>query len=88
MQAGREGAGAFVSVLDSGGGIPEPDLPRVFEVGFRGDPARTPDGGGGGFGLAIARGFVEAHQGDITVRNENGGCRFTVHLPAARRGGS
>ena len=40
VQAGREGAGAFVSVLDSGGGIPEPDLPRVFEVGFRSDPAR------------------------------------------------
>ncbi len=86
VEAGRDGAGAFVSVLDCGGGIPEPDLPRVFEVGFRGDPART--SGGGGFGLAIARGFVEAHRGDITVQNEDGGCRFTVHLPATRPDGS
>jgi signal transduction histidine kinase len=42
------------------------------------------DDAGAGLGLAIARGFVEADRGDITVRNENDGCRFTVHLP--RRG--
>lgn len=85
VEAGRDDAGAYVSVIDTGGGIPERDLPRIFEVAFRGDAARTPGDAGAGLGLAIARGFVEAHRGDITVRNENGGCRFTVHLPLSGR---
>jgi signal transduction histidine kinase len=84
VEAGSDDARAYVSVVDTGGGIPDRDLPRVFEIAFRGDAARTP-GDGAGLGLAIARGFVEAHRGDITVRNENGGCRFTVHLPLAGR---
>jgi signal transduction histidine kinase len=52
----------------------------VFEPYHR---LRRPDAGGegSGLGLAIARGFVEAHQGDIDVRNEAGGCRFTVRIP-------
>jgi signal transduction histidine kinase len=86
VEAGSDDAGAYVSVIDTGGGIPERDLPRIFEVAFRGDAARTPGDAGAGLGLAIARGFVEAHRGDITVRNEDGGCRFTVHLPLPRRG--
>jgi signal transduction histidine kinase len=85
VEAGSDDAGAYVSVIDTGGGIPERDLSRVFEVAFRGDAARTPGGAGAGLGLAIARGFVEAHRGDITVRNENGGCRFTVRLPMPGR---
>jgi signal transduction histidine kinase len=52
----------------------------VFDVAFRGDTARTP-GGGAGLGLAIARGLVEAHRGEVHVRNENGGACFTVRLP-------
>jgi len=83
--AGRDDGGAYVSVSDTGGGIPESDLARVFDVAFCGDAARTPGDAGAGLGLAIARGFVEAHRGDITVRNENGGCRFTVHLPLPPR---
>jgi signal transduction histidine kinase len=86
VEAGSDDAGAFVSVVDTGGGIPERDLPRVFEVAFRGDAARTPGAAGAGLGLAIARGFVEAHRGDITVRNEDGGCRFTVRLPLPGHG--
>jgi signal transduction histidine kinase len=80
VEAGESGGRAFVSVLDTGGGIPEDDLSRVFDVAFRGDPARTADGGAG-LGLAIARSLVDAQNGEITVRNENGGARFTVHLP-------
>src|SRR5262249_12822592 len=83
--AGRDDGGAYVSVSDTGGGIPESDLARVFDVAFCGDAARTPGDAGAGLGLAIARGFVEAHRRDITVRNENGGCRFTVHLPLPPR---
>ncbi|MGH9027200.1 MAG: sensor histidine kinase, partial [Acidimicrobiia bacterium] len=80
VEAGRAEDRAYVSVVDYGGGIPEADLGRIFDVAFRGDPARTP-GEGAGLGLAIARGLVEAQHGDISVRNENGGCRFTVRLP-------
>lgn len=74
---------AEVSVLDQCGGIPDHDIDRVFDLAYRGDTARTPGhGGGAGLGLAIARGFVEAHQGAIDVRNEAGGCRFTIRIPA------
>jgi signal transduction histidine kinase len=86
VEAGQDGARAYVSVVDTCGGLPERDLVRVFEVAFRGDAARTPGDAGAGLGLAIARGFVEAHSGDITVRNENGGCRFTVELPLPNPG--
>ncbi|HEY8545493.1 MAG TPA: HAMP domain-containing sensor histidine kinase, partial [Acidimicrobiales bacterium] len=44
----------------------------------------APTSGGAGLGLAIARGLVTAHQGDISVRNEDGGCRFSVRLPLHR----
>ncbi|MFI7387329.1 sensor histidine kinase [Streptomyces sp. NPDC049813] len=71
-----------VSVTDGCGGIPEEDLPRVFDTGWRGSHARTPPAGAG-LGLAIVRGIVEAHRGRATVRNIPGGCRFEVTLPAA-----
>ncbi len=74
---------AMVSVRDGCGGIPAPDLPRVFELAYRGDTARTPGDGGAGLGLAVARGLVEAHHGEISVQNEGQGCRFTIRLPLA-----
>ena len=71
-------------VADECGGIPPGDLPRVFDVAFRGESARTPDpSGGAGLGLSIARGIVEAHSGQISVRNTGPGCQFTDQ-PAAR----
>jgi signal transduction histidine kinase len=72
---------ATLSVVDECGGIPASDLDRVFDVAFRGDIARNRDQRGGGLGLAIARGLVEAHNGSIEVVNLDGGCRFTVRLP-------
>jgi signal transduction histidine kinase len=84
VRVGQTGQHAEVSVVDGCGGIPAHDLDRVFDLAYRGDAARTPSAGGGaGLGLAIARGFVEAHRGDIKVRNEADGCRFTVRLPLA-----
>ena len=84
IQAGQ----ACVSVADECGGIPPADLPRVFDVAFRGESARTPDpqGGGAGLGLSIARGIVDAHSGQIGVRNTGPGCQFTIRLPLARNG--
>jgi signal transduction histidine kinase len=76
---------ATVSVADECGGIPPEDLPRVFDVAFRGESARTPDpAGGAGLGLSIARGIVEAHSGQIGVRNTGPGCQFVIKLPLAR----
>jgi signal transduction histidine kinase len=72
---------AFVSVHDTGGGVAEHDLPRIFDVAFQSDSART--SGGGGLGLAIAKRFVEAHDGELLARNEGGGARFTLRLPCA-----
>ena len=80
----RAGDVAQVVVTDECGGIPEADLDHVFDVAFRGGSARTPtDGAGAGLGLAIARGIVHAHRGDIRVTNAGSGCRFVVTLPMA-----
>nr|WP_239133123.1 HAMP domain-containing sensor histidine kinase [Actinoplanes durhamensis] len=83
IDAGRGRDGVWLTVSDTCGGIPEGDLDRVFDIAFRGERARTPGtGGGGGLGLAIVRGLVEAHGGHVGVRNTGGGCRFEVLLPA------
>jgi signal transduction histidine kinase len=78
------GALAEVVVRDECGGIPADHLDRVFDVGFRGEAARTPhahEHTGAGLGLAITRGIVEAHDGTVDVENLPGGCRFRVRLP-------
>ena len=92
VTGGRDERGGWFAVTDGCGGIPEADLPRVFDVAFRGEAARTPAGtvthdgaraaGGGGLGLAIVRGLVEAHRGKVAVSNVPGGCRFEVRLPS------
>ena len=81
VTGGRDGAEGWLAVTDSCGGIPDADLPRVFDVAYRGEAARTP-GSGGGLGLAIVRGLVDAHGGAVGVSNVDGGCRFLVRLPA------
>ena len=82
--ADRESGMATVSVSDSCGGIPAEHLPRVFDVGFRGETARTPaTGEGAGLGLSIARGIIQAHRGQIGVRNAGNGCQFVIRLPLA-----
>jgi signal transduction histidine kinase len=87
VQIGIEGGDALLSVDDSCGGIPEDEISRVFDVAFRGTHARTPERSGttsgGGLGLAIAKGLVEAHSGRIGVHNRGPGCRFEVRLPLA-----
>ncbi|MDT3395376.1 HAMP domain-containing sensor histidine kinase [Streptomyces sp. B1866] len=91
VAAERRADTVVLSVTDGCGGIPEDDLPRVFDTGWRGTRARTPPAGAGqglaagaGLGLAIVRGIVEAHAGRTDVANVAGGCRFQVTLPAAR----
>ena len=76
--------GAEIAVEDECGGIPDDVLPRVFDVGYRGNKARplSADDGGAGLGLAITRGILEAHNGTTTVDNTRAGCRFRLLLPA------
>ncbi|MFJ3880251.1 sensor histidine kinase [Streptomyces sp. NPDC090077] len=81
IAAERRANAVVLSVTDACGGIPEEDLPRVFDTGWRGSRARTPPSGAG-LGLAIVRGIVEAHAGHADVRNVPGGCRFELTLPA------
>jgi signal transduction histidine kinase len=87
VDAGTADGVAYLAVQDECGGIASNDIDRVFEPAFRGERARTPrgEGGGAGLGLAIARGFVEAHRGNISVTNEGAGCRFVVRLPLPGR---
>ncbi|HSE70697.1 MAG TPA: HAMP domain-containing sensor histidine kinase [Nocardioidaceae bacterium] len=80
---GRTDSGAVeLVVADECGGIPDPELDRVFDVGWRGSHSRTPNSStGAGLGLAIVRGLVEAHLGTVAVANAGEGCRFVVRLP-------
>jgi signal transduction histidine kinase len=71
-----------VSVLDSGPGIPEAHIDRVFEPFYRVDEARSRDSGGHGLGLAIAASAVRRHGGRITASNRSeGGLEVRVVLP-------
>lgn len=89
LSVARDGDAVLLVVQDGCGGIPEDELPFVFDTAFRGGHARSPHeelavtGPGAGLGLAIARGLVEAHGGTIAVANRSPGCRFEVRLPAA-----
>ena len=79
-------AGVVLSVSDTGLGIPQRELPRIFERFYRVDRARSRETGGTGLGLAIVRHVVENHGGAIDVRSELGrGSTFEVRLPTSRR---
>ncbi|HEX8960051.1 MAG TPA: ATP-binding protein [Geobacteraceae bacterium] len=73
---------ARVSVIDTGVGIPEEDLPFIFDRFYRVDKARNRASGGSGLGLSLAKSFVVAHGGKIDAASTFGeGSEFTVHLP-------
>jgi signal transduction histidine kinase len=83
VAAAAEAGGVLLTVADGCGGIPETDLASVFDLAWRGTKARTPAAdGGAGLGLAIVRGIVDAHHGQVSVVNTGVGCRFEVRLPA------
>lgn len=94
-ERGTDGAApdtVVITVEDECGGIPEADLGRVFEAGWRSSGARTPErgdspGSGAGLGLSIVRGVAEAHGGTADAVNLPGGtgCRFTLRLPTPDR---
>jgi signal transduction histidine kinase len=80
----QDGAWIVVSVSDTGRGIEEQQLPRVWERFYRAEAsrARDADGDGAGLGLAIVRGFVEAHGGRVEAESRPRlGSTFTIRLP-------
>lgn len=80
---------AYIRISDTGAGIPEEDLPYIFERFYKADKARTRTRSGTGLGLAIARQIVTEHNGDILVESHVGeGTTFTVVLPIAGSGKS
>ncbi|MCB9140405.1 MAG: HAMP domain-containing protein [Caldilineaceae bacterium] len=83
LAAGRQASRIFITVQDNGEGIPEADLPYIFDRFWRGDRSRTrQEGSGSGLGLAIARQIIVQHGGTIHVASQAGeGTRFTVTLP-------
>ncbi len=82
VHARRTAFGVEVSVSDSGEGIRAEDLPHIFESFYRGEKSRSRATGGAGLGLAISRGIVQAHGGEIQVHSEAGrGSQFTFSLP-------
>jgi len=73
---------ALIEISDNGPGIPEEDLPHIFERFYRPDSSRYRETGGAGLGLAIARESVRSLGGRISARNNNGkGCIFRIELP-------
>jgi signal transduction histidine kinase len=89
LRAEPDGKVVRVEVADTGEGIAPTDLPRVFERSFKGEKSRTRaeedtpgSAAGAGLGLAIARGLIEAHGGEINVESHLGRgsrFRFTLH---------
>jgi len=75
-------AGALLRVADECGGLDEPTRARMFEPWWRGDEARTAGRGeAAGLGLAVVRGLVEAHGGQVHAADAPGGCVIEVRLP-------
>jgi signal transduction histidine kinase len=78
-----------LSVEDSGIGIPEEDMPRIFEEFYRAPNARAHAAGGTGLGLAIVKAVAEQHGGSVTINSAPGkGTCVEVELPATRRFGA
>jgi two-component system phosphate regulon sensor histidine kinase PhoR len=83
VTAARRGSDILIEVKDTGIGIPEADLPRIFERFYRVDKSRSRAMGGTGLGLAIVKHVVQAHGGAVEVASEVGkGSTFRIVLPA------
>ena len=97
VEVGRDGDDAMISVTDGCGGIADEDLAHLFETGWQKNPSRNrsamdaggteaagADYRGAGIGLSMVAGIVRAHDGTVSVKNVDGGCRFSLHLPAQK----
>ena len=84
LAVGQKGQTVYVRISDNGIGIPEKDLPRLFERFYRVDKARSRESGGTGLGLSIAKEILKEHKGDIRIDSVCGeGTDVLITLPAA-----
>jgi two-component system OmpR family sensor kinase len=84
LRAFEDGSKVVVEVADTGPGIPEKEVPLVWEELYRGENARGVPGSG--IGLALVRAIAERHHGAVSLRSRVGqGTVFTIHLPAQQR---
>lgn len=82
ITAGKKDETVWVSVKDNGIGIPDEDVPKVFDRFYRVDKARSRDSGGTGLGLSIANEIVARHSGKIEISSQSGkGTTITMTLP-------
>lgn len=82
VSAKASGKGVEIKVSDTGMGIPEEDIPHIFERFYRVEKSRTSETGGTGLGLAIAKEIVESHSGNISMTSKLGrGSTVTIWLP-------
>jgi signal transduction histidine kinase len=81
LKVEKKGTNLHITIADNGKGIPETDLPHIFDRFYRVDKSRTRALGGSGLGLAIVKELVHAHGGTITVKSrENVGTEFEIIL--------
>ena len=84
VHVGKSGKNVYVRVSDNGIGIPEKDLPRLFDRFYRVDKARSRESGGTGLGLSIAQEILKQHKGTIRIDSVYGeGTDVRITLPAA-----
>ena len=84
VTAGASPDTAWMEVRDDGIGIPEKDLPRLFDRFYRVDKARSRESGGTGLGLSIAQEILNQHKGRIEISSEYGkGTSVLITMPAA-----
>ncbi|XID93788.1 sensor histidine kinase [Paenibacillaceae bacterium WGS1546] len=81
VEGSEESGHVLIQVHDTGTGIPQEDLPYVFERFYRADKSRNRRTGGSGLGLTIVKELVAAHGGDIFAESRRQGTTFTIHLP-------
>lgn len=89
VTAEERGAAADIAFTDNGAGVPPEQLPRLFDVFYRGDAARTTPGNGSGIGLAVVKKSAEELGGAVRAENAaGGGLRVVVTLPLAKEDGN
>jgi two-component system sensor histidine kinase CpxA len=84
IHAARDGEAIVITVADSGPGVPETELPKIFEAFYRVDASRSRDTGGAGLGLAIVKTCIESCGGTVEARNrEPHGLEVVIRLHAS-----
>ena len=82
LRAYEDGANVVIEVADTGPGIPEGELPQIWDELFRGESARGIPGSG--LGLALVRAIIARHNGNVTIRSRSGqGTVFSMQIPSA-----